>query len=220
MCESKAAYLIQIDNYTTIHKARSSDKNGGGGVALLIRNDVKFCQNAIFNDINLEICAINVEVNNLEVIVLSYYNPPHCSLSKEVFDILKETKKNYIVLGDLNAKSTCWEAITNNVNGEILNDIILENDCLVVNNKEFTHFGFNQNTRSILDYGIISSKLYDFFDSFTVLSDEDMTSDHVPILLEFNSSYLRKSEMFNNQSNKIYNFHKANWNEFKIYLMK
>ena len=38
LSELKANYILQVDNYTTIHRARSHDTNGGGGVALIIRN--------------------------------------------------------------------------------------------------------------------------------------------------------------------------------------
>ena len=35
-----ANYILNIKNYITIHKARDKNKNGAGGVALLIRNDI------------------------------------------------------------------------------------------------------------------------------------------------------------------------------------
>ena len=66
-----------------------------------------------------------------------------------MFEILNTSKDQFIVVGDLNAKSTQWGADINNQNGEILNDIVLDNDCLVVNNKKPTHYSFNGNTESI-----------------------------------------------------------------------
>ena len=212
-----ANYLLQIDNYITIHKARSNDKNGGGGVALLIQKDIKYSVNGLFDSLNLEICAITLQINNMEVNLVSYYNPPNLQIYKTLFEILNRSKNQFIVMGDLNAKSTQWNASANNQNGEILNEILLENDCIVVNNNEFTHFGFNGNSKSILDYCIISSKLHKAFDSFCVLTNEDMTSDHVPISATFSNKKDKSNNYGNNKNitNKKYNLQKADWIKFK-----
>jgi exonuclease III len=37
----RADYILQINNYNTIYKSRNSMRNGAGGVALLIREDIK-----------------------------------------------------------------------------------------------------------------------------------------------------------------------------------
>jgi exonuclease III len=42
--EFNASYILNVENYTTIHKARDKNKNGAGGVALLIRQDIKFSE--------------------------------------------------------------------------------------------------------------------------------------------------------------------------------
>ena len=66
-------------------------------------------------------------------------------------------------MGDLNAKTTHWKAETNNINGDILNDIFINHDCLIVNNHDCTHLNFNGKTSSVLDFCIISNQLYDKF---------------------------------------------------------
>jgi exonuclease III len=63
LSEFKANYILQVDNYTTIHRARSQDTNRGGGVALLIRNNVDYIETNILDDLHLEICAINTKIN-------------------------------------------------------------------------------------------------------------------------------------------------------------
>ena len=180
------AFILQIDNYNVIHKTRNSGKNGAGGVALLIREDINFSECKIFDNLEIEICAVNIMINKNEVCVLSYYNPPLKELSEKVFEILKETKTKFILMGDLNAKTTLWEAEINNSNGDTLDEIILNNDCLIMNNKESTHYCFNGKTESILDYCIVSSNIHKLFDSVEVLKNDDMTSDHVPIKINFN----------------------------------
>ena len=109
-------------------------------------------------------------------------------------------------MGDLNAKLIVLEAEKNNSNGEILQEIVLNYDCLILNNKNYTHHCFNGNTASILDYCIVSSNIHDLFDSFHVLENVDVTSDHVPIMISFKHERNDTANQ-NNSSNlrKIYN---------------
>ena len=85
--DDKAQYILQIDKYVLIHKSRRVDKNGAGGVALLIREDLKFCSKNLFDSLNLEICAINLTMNNKEISIISYYNPPQETFSEKIFEI-------------------------------------------------------------------------------------------------------------------------------------
>ena len=143
--DEKANYILQIDNYTTIHKARNSTtKNGAGGVALIVKNNVKFSECKFFDEMNLEILAINVNISGVETCVITYYNPPQDTLRKSIFEKLNELKIKYILLGDLNAKSTLWLSESNNANGDILNEITINQDCIIVNTKEATHYSFNR----------------------------------------------------------------------------
>ena len=181
MSEFNANYVLNIENYITIHKARNNNKNGAGGVALLIRNDIKFSECALFNSLDIEVCAINTTLNGKETCIISYYNPPNQKINGKIFEILKKEGLEFILMGDMNAKTTLLGADKNNENGDILDNLVLENDCIITNNKEHTHINFNGKTRSILDYCVISTKLYDQFQDFVVLNEEDMTSDHFPI---------------------------------------
>ena len=210
-------YIIEVNNYSTIHRSRNNDKNGAGGVALLIRNDLKFSECKLFEALNLEIVAINTRINEKEVCVVSYYNPPNSKLNEKVLEILKKEEVEYIIMGDLNAKSTLWGADKNNENGDILDNLILENDCLIVNNKDHTHESFNGKSKSILDYCIISIKLHDIFEDFSVLKEEDMTSDHLPFILKLkiNKNNSSDNNYRRSRKQKSYNYNKANWDDFK-----
>ncbi len=124
-------------------------------------------------------------------------------------------------MGDLNAKSKLWGADKNNENGDLLENLIMENDCIIVNNKSSTHIIFNGKTSSILVYCIISTNLFGIFQEFMVLEEEDMTSDHLPYTVNFkikntNSNIKSQhSKECNTNKSKNYNFNKAYWNSFK-----
>ena len=226
MSEFSAKYILDIDNYTTIHRARSLNQNGAGGVALVIRKDVKFSEFNKLDSLNKEICAININFNGTETCLVSYYNPPSLKIEGKVFEILKNNCKQYIIMGDLNAKSTLWGADKNNDNGDILENLMMDSDCIIVNNKQPTHINFNGKTSSVLDYCIITVNLFDAFQEYVVLNEEDMTSDHLPYLVNFKMSDRNtfKNLNFNKKANadkpKSYNYKKADWKMFKSLLPK
>ena len=89
MSEFNAKYILNINNYTTIHKSRNNDKNGAGGVALLIRNDIKFSESSLLESLNQELIAINTINNGKETCIIAYYNPPNLKIDEKIFDILK-----------------------------------------------------------------------------------------------------------------------------------
>ena len=47
MNEFMTNYILNVENYTTVHLARN-ERNGAGGVALFIRNDIKFSKCVLF----------------------------------------------------------------------------------------------------------------------------------------------------------------------------
>ena len=217
MSDFNANHILDINNYTTIHKSRSVNINGAGGVALLIRKDVNFIECNFFETLNVEICAINVNLNGKDICIVSYYNPPNLSLNENIFNTLKQKCQHFIILGDLNAKSKLWGAEKNNSNGDILDNLILEYDCIIINNKEPTHVSYNGRSSNILDYCIISTNLFNIFNEFIVLNEDDMTSDHLPFLvkLEQSRNYDLNNERDNETNIKKYNFNKADWSRFK-----
>ena len=148
--------------------------------------------------------------------IISYYKPPNEQIQSKVFDILNNKKLEFIIMGDFNAKTTSCGADSNNTNGDILDNIIIDHNCLKVINKQPTHVNFNGQTSSIIDHCIISTKLHDKFNEFSVLEGEDMTSDHLPCLIIFqlNSNFKKKNIKYTSLF-KRFNFKKTNWELFK-----
>jgi hypothetical protein len=142
-------------------------------------------------------------------------------INEKVFDILSQQRSDYIVMGDLNAKSTNWFATENNTNDNILESILIYNDCIVINNKQYTRHNFGGSTSSILDFVIISYRIYEVFSNFEVLEEDDMTSDDLPFRIEFKMNNANQNENDKrSNSRKKYNILKANWNEFRSSLQK
>lgn len=51
-------------------------------------------------DISLELIGLTIELNNLSLDILSYYNPPGSIISSGVFTNYLESGKNFLLLGD------------------------------------------------------------------------------------------------------------------------
>jgi exonuclease III len=116
--------MINYDGYNTITKARHESKNGAGGVAIIIKEDINFVEVNDLDEFNIEAVAIKIFLNKLEVIFVSYYNPPNATLSEEMFYSLNQRYENIIICGDLNAKSKTLNCRTSNSNGKILENIM------------------------------------------------------------------------------------------------
>jgi len=207
--------------YDYLHKQRSS-KNGAGGVAIMIKKQLKFESFNIFGNLNLEILTIKIQLNKKDLIIASYYNPPDIQLSEKVFTILSEQKKDFLVNGDLNAKTRDIGCTSTNNNGVILEHILREHDCLTINDNVHTHNSFSGTSSDILDFVVCSASTFDSITKFQVLNEHDMTSDHFPIVLELNNGKMNINDVVkqNNDSYDPFNLNKANWVLFKSHLPK
>ena len=203
-----------------MHRARSKTVNGAGGVALLVRKDVKFCNDNTFDSLHLETCAINIFIENKEILIMSYYNPPNVQLSSTLFNEIIKQKSSVILLGDLNAKTTSLNCKENNPNGSILENVLCDHNLICLYNPNHTFYNFNGKTSEILDYCITTTNK---FDKFEVLIDNDMTSDHVPFLVKFNYDFnktangecKKNKNTENTQFSEVFNFIKADLDHFK-----
>ena len=178
----------QLSNYKFLHKQRS-EKNGAGGVAILVKAEIQFETCNLFDNLELELIAIKIMVNKKELVVISYYNPPNCKLSEEIFNKLSQAKIPFIMMGDLNSKLKSIGCIQDNSNGSALAKIISNNDCIILENNDHTYFKFRKDKifSDKLDLAICSSALFSKLKNLVVLKYDDMTSDHVPIQIELNT---------------------------------
>lgn len=216
--ETAAKYLV-FENYTVIHKARNN-QNGAGGVALLIQKSITYSSINEFDDLNLELIAIRLNFEQTSLVVVTYYNPPDKTLCTELFHRLSQKFKFFLLLGDLNAKSTLLDSNNSNNNGDILNEIILNTNTLILNNSDFTHRSFSGLTESVLDIILCSSELYEFLMDFKVLYQWEMHSDHFPVSISLNKTNARlESNIISTSACKKsatnFNFKKADWEIFR-----
>ena len=81
-------HTIRIPNYHVIRKDRENQGRGvGGGVAILIRKDIKFNQ-LDTSEFDEEFLAISFESDKRKIALATIYNPPGTSPSVENFKFI------------------------------------------------------------------------------------------------------------------------------------
>ena len=135
---------IRIPNYNIIRKEINVINPNGrlqqaaGGVAILIRKDIKFNEIDI-SDFNKEFLAINFKSQGETVALATIYNPPDGKPNIENFRHIINSNPLSIFMGDFNCKHTFFGCKVGNTNGDILFNIIEELDLLITNDSTVTY---------------------------------------------------------------------------------
>lgn len=134
-------------------KVYRHDRNQfGGGVALVIKNNIEHYLIKVPELINIEAIGVIVQHASKNVLVISAYLPPEKKLINQDLHKLLSLHTHVLILGDLNCKHVSWNCPTNNQNGKILLDFCLSHNLNLNFPAEPTHYPFNLAHRpSIID---------------------------------------------------------------------
>lgn len=205
-----------LQNYKWITRNRPTE---GGGVAILIRNDITQNTKTINNleDQNQEILWAETNLNKNPIAVGIYYGPQESTSNEEIerhYSQLKtqitnlQTKNKSIILtGDFNAK---LEIDSPNIsqtlsrNGKHLANLIQQTNLIPITThnkyinwtRENRH---NQNEKSIIDYILISPELKPDIknlniDNTTHILKGKSTTDHNTITMKLNIKHKPKNQ--------------------------
>ncbi|RNA35953.1 RNA-directed DNA polymerase from mobile element jockey-like [Brachionus plicatilis] len=211
LCSSPYESNIYFDfkNYVSITKPRNKY---GGGVAMLVKEGIEFIQDFSFDEFSSEILSIKLNYGkNDQFYVFSLYNQTNVLLNFDLFEKINRKCKNYILGGDLNARTKQLGCLGENQNGIILEKIINELDFSVINDKTPTFNIFNREYFEILDLFLVSSSVTNKINELRVLSNQDMISDHFPIETSIAFDYIITVKSLS----KKFNYKKADWHLFR-----
>ena len=221
-CNDVTAFQnFNFQEYNIVHKERKGSRNGAGGVAILIKKKFSFELISDYDYLDLELVCIKIKFLKEDVNIISYYNPPDPKklLNFNIFKKLND-EKNFIICGDFNAKSIAFGSIKENKNREILDLILQLNNVIFLNNDDSTHKSFSSDDESILDYILCSSSIYNNFKHFKVLKEDSMSSDHYPLLVNFDFYKILNEEKNCFDPVINLNFKKADWKKYSNSLPK
>ena len=197
---------MRIPNYHIIRRDRATN---GGGVAILIRKDVKF--NEIdTSEFNEEFLAISFESQRKKIGLATIYNPPGHSPNIENFKYIKNKFPLAIFMGDFNCKHAYFGCKKANKEGDILFNIIEELDLYITNDDTPTHRP-NTTIGDLLDLAIVSREMAPKIESCDV--GLDIGSDHLPVHLMLSSPEIQKQTQ-----RQILQYEKTDWTRFSKYI--
>ena len=192
---------IKVRNYNIIRKDRN---NNGGGVAILIKQNINFVE---LNSVNCVIENIPIKLAN-GVIIVGCYAPPNVRLSNATLDTLLGQGNRTLLIGDFNCRHTTWNNFTSNRNGRLLYNYINDGNVQLLCPGTHTHFPYNGTRSSCIDF-VLNKNVNNFPEPYVL---EELSSDHLPVICEWHTGKLEESK----QTTKIYK--NVDWRRFRTTL--
>lgn len=168
------------------HRPRGGQvRNPGGGTAVLIHRRLTH-HHVPTQTTSFESTAVAIHVGGTEVTLVGAYVPPNAPFSCRDFDSLLSLQGPVIIGGDLNAKHQTWNSRRANPKGVALSNYLTQRaDTSVLAPVDPTHFPANlQGTPDVLDIFLLKDVPF----PTEVKAVNDLSSDHIPVLLTVHSS--------------------------------
>lgn len=144
----KTHHKFYLNNY----KIYRNDRDGpGGGVAICISNKIKHTLIRNYDTSNIETISIKIVLNGREIIFTSAYNPKYTPHFERDIKLITPHNKEFVILGDLNARHSDWNCITNNRAGSTLQHLQLRSNFFICHPNTHTHFPHSGATPSTID---------------------------------------------------------------------
>lgn len=184
-----------------LFSANHPDGKAHAGSAILVKSHLKY--EIIEPTISPSIQASGVKLNyneNCFSVYAIYFPPRHNIKCDEYNKFFRSLGPKFIVGGDFNAKHTWWGSRLTNPKGKELYKCIVQNNYKTVSTGRPTYWPSDPNKiPDLLDFFVcsgISSHLLD------VVDNNELSSDHTPILLNYSTSLQTLSSEFKLFSNK------------------
>lgn len=138
ICETKFDTNVKLK--IPAYKCYTCNRNNrGGGVAIVVRENIGHSFVNFSNINNIEIVAIKLPFKNEELYIFQIYIPPNKVIKYS--DLVQLFKfKNMIVMGDLNCKREEWNCKSENARGKTLLDFCIDNNIFISSPMDNTNF--------------------------------------------------------------------------------
>ena len=184
--------------------SRTGNAVPGDGLATLIKTGIPFQKINI--NTNLQAMAFRIHYNKLYTICNLYISPLENVTVDQLNDLIKQLPTPYIISGDLNSKHYIWGNNTIDTHGYIIETVLEQNNAIILNTKQPTHYHVQSNTYSSLDITLCSAEVA--LDVEWDVHGELCGSDHFPTIMKtLNCDPVIREPR--------YIFEKANWNSFR-----
>lgn len=193
----------QLTGFQATFKNRTNTCNASGGVAIYTKSTIFYKEIPL----NSKYEATAVQINYPSTITIcNVYLPNSSKLEiNELTNLSNQIPKPCIILGDFNSHNKIWGSKLTDQRGKIVEDWLNSQDDLVIlNDGQPTHFNVSNASSSAIDLTIISTEL---LLNFTWQpADNTYDSDHYPIMTKYlNNPHQEES------SHPKWILEKANW---------
>lgn len=197
--------------YLNGYKIYRNDRQNrhGGGVAIAVKFGILHRLVNPYQTVHLENISVIVKINNREIVITSAYSPKYCDSFESDVKKITPLNREFFVFGDLNAKNGQWNCNVNNRAGIKLEHISMNSNFFIYYPDSPTFHPRSGANSSTLDILLSNSSLYI---SDLVVYDDDMFSDHLPVIFHIDGDTSLQSK------GQIFNFKRANWRKFNKYI--
>ncbi|XP_071579156.1 uncharacterized protein [Temnothorax nylanderi] len=176
--------------YFSSHRTvNSSNRLGSGGVSISVRNGLDFEVLRIPGTlpVGYDVVGVRTKSLNRNLNIVAVYRHPNEPMTRRdlfpVFQTIKGNNDDSIILGDMNAHNVVWNCPTTNDKGDLLYEVMDEEDLMCINTDTKSRQGLRGQRNSNLDLMFGSRGIVDRV-SYRQL-EETWDSDHYPISFSF-----------------------------------
>lgn len=195
---------INIPGYNIINSNNPNRRLCIGGAAILITKTLSFQPLAGISERHVQAARVSIPTELGAISIAACYWPPgyrNVITNNMVCNFFNTIGPNCLIGGDWNAKARLWGNYNSCPRGNLISRFVLSSSQYnVLTTAEPTHFPSNGNTPSVLDFGIINGISPN---RFTIRRVMDLSSDHIPIIIDFALALNR----FNTQNHRILTRH-------------
>lgn len=175
-------YKIKIPGYSWVRLDRPGNE-GGGGIAIGVKNGIKFETAPAFKLKNIEAVAIITKIGHQQYTITSAYSPKYTQhFEDDIAKLFESNNTPNLVFGDLNAKHPEWNCDTSNQAGRKLFDLQATVGAFVFSTSDPTYICASNDSRANIDI-VLSNATISFDDLCT---NNNLFSDHIAIELRLN----------------------------------
>ena len=195
---------VTLKGFNIYNHIHSECQRTSGGSSIFVKST---CPHR-YKELNTELQATAVSVSlDKEITICSVYIPPSFSLKYEhLIALIQQLPAPYLLLGDFNGHNILWGNKENNARGELIENVITNNDICLMNDKSYTYMHYPTGSFFSIDLSLCHPSLFLDF-NWSVCKDQHH-SDHFPIFIESNSSTVE-------DHSPKWKLNKANWEVFQ-----
>lgn len=187
-----------IPNFKLINRPRDQS----GGLLLYYKTNLEITE---INTTHIPIENITIKTQNVAIVNL-YANT---NITKDILNKFLSLHNNIVIMGDYNSRHRAWNCSTSNQSGNNIYNYINQYPHIELSYPQnYTHYPFNNNLPSTIDFALIKNLKHD-----RVKVHNALNSDHLPITINiFLNIKISRTKPQNKKQ--------VNWKKFRVELDK